>query len=88
MTSSAAVRALILALLLVYSTGIAMAQTATSPADAISPDAPAFDGAPPPVPPAVDSRDERGRVTLRAVRLDAPLEIDGHLDEARTDRTV
>ena len=41
-----------------------------------------FDGAPAPVPPAVYSRDERGRVTLRAVRLAGPLQIDGRLDEA------
>jgi len=43
--------------------------------------APAIDGAPAPVPPAVDFRDGTGKVTLRAVRLAAPLEIDGHLDE-------
>ena len=41
----------------------------------------AFDGAPPPVPPAVATRDERGRVTLRASRLERPLEIDGRLDD-------
>ncbi|MFN7916575.1 MAG: DUF5916 domain-containing protein [Vicinamibacterales bacterium] len=34
------------------------------------------------MPPAVDSRDARGKVTLRAVRLDRPLQIDGRLDEA------
>ena len=37
------------------------------------------DGAP--VPPAVASQDESGRVSLRAVRLERPLEIDGQLDE-------
>jgi hypothetical protein len=42
----------------------------------------AFDGAPPPVPPAVISRDPAGRVTVRAVRVAAPLRIDGQLDEA------
>ena len=42
--------------------------------------APSFDGAPIPVPPAVDSR-EGGKVTLRAVRLARPLQIDGRLDE-------
>jgi len=82
-TSPAAVRALILALVAsVSSVSAVTAQTVAAPADAVSPDAPAFDGAPAPVPPAVDSRDERGRVTLRAVRLDTPLQIDGHLDEA------
>ena len=42
----------------------------------------AIDGPPPPVPPEVVARDARGRMTLRAVRLDAPLQLDGHLDEA------
>jgi hypothetical protein len=41
----------------------------------------AFEGPPPPAPPAVIARDESGRVTVRAVRLTAPLRIDGHLDE-------
>ena len=41
-----------------------------------------FDGPPPPVPPAVISRDASGRATLRAVRLTAPLQFDGRLDEA------
>ncbi len=40
-----------------------------------------FDGPPAPVPPAVVARDALGKVTLRAVRLDRPLEIDGTLDE-------
>ena len=42
----------------------------------------AFDGPPAPVAPDVVSRDEDGRVTIRAVRLDSPLRIDGALDEA------
>jgi len=53
-------------------------------ADAGSEEAPAnvvFDGAPPPVPPAVATRDERGRITLRASRLDRPLQIDGRMDD-------
>jgi hypothetical protein len=41
----------------------------------------AFDGAPAPVPPEVVSRDPSGRVTVRVVRLSAPLRIDGRLDE-------
>ncbi len=41
----------------------------------------AFDGPPAPVPPAVVSRDAQGRATLRAVRLDRPLSIDGRIDE-------
>jgi hypothetical protein len=48
-------------------------------ASAASPDS--FDGPPAPVPPEVVTRDESGRVTLRAIRLDAPLRIDGRLDE-------
>ena len=40
-----------------------------------------IDGPPPPVPPAVVSRDAEGRVTLRAIRLDGPLTVDGRLDE-------
>ena len=41
-----------------------------------------FDGPLPPVPPDVISRDAAGRATVRAVRLMAPLRVDGQLDEA------
>src|SRR5262245_1995532 len=41
----------------------------------------AFNGPPPPVPPETMTRDAAGHATLRAVRLTAPLRIDGHLDE-------
>jgi hypothetical protein len=41
----------------------------------------AFDGPPPPVPPAVITRDDAGRATIRAVRLASPLRLDGQLDE-------
>jgi hypothetical protein len=40
-----------------------------------------IDGPPPPVPPAVLARDQSGRVTMRAIRLDEPLRLDGQLDE-------
>ena len=40
-----------------------------------------IDGPPPPLPPEVVARDARGRMTLRAIRLDAPLQLDGRLDE-------
>lgn len=41
-----------------------------------------FDGPQAPVPPAVASeRDRRGRLTIRAVRLTAPLTLDGRLDD-------
>ncbi len=39
-------------------------------------------GPAPPVPPAVMARDEQGQVTMRAVRLDVPLVLDGALNEA------
>ena len=39
-------------------------------------------GPAPPVPPAVVSRDAAGRATVRAVRVTAPLRVDGVLDEA------
>ena len=41
-----------------------------------------IDGPPPPAPPETLVRDATGRVTVRAVALDGPLEIDGTLDEA------
>ena len=41
-----------------------------------------FDGPAPPVAPDVIARDESGRATVRAVRLAAPLRVDGKLDEA------
>ena len=40
-----------------------------------------FDGPAPPTPPSVISRDENGRVTIRAVRVGEELVIDGRLDE-------
>jgi hypothetical protein len=41
-----------------------------------------YDGPPAPVAPAVISRATDGRAAVRAVRLTAPLKIDGALDEA------
>ena len=40
-----------------------------------------IDAPPPPVPPAVMTRDATGDVTIRAVRVTSPLDIDGRLDE-------
>ena len=40
-----------------------------------------IDGPPPPQPPDMVSRDEAGRVTLRAVRLLEPIVVDGRLDD-------
>jgi hypothetical protein len=42
----------------------------------------AFEGPPAPLPPDVISRDAEGRVTIRAIRLEGPLTVDGSLDEA------
>ncbi len=42
----------------------------------------AIDGPPAPVPPAMVARDDQGRVTMRAVRLEEPLDVDGRLDDA------
>src|SRR5688572_21917277 len=42
----------------------------------------AFDGPPPPQLPATIARDAEGRMTVRAIRLDAPLDVDGLLEEA------
>ena len=42
----------------------------------------AIEGPPAPLPPDVVARDADGRTTIRAVRLDAPLRIDGALDDA------
>lgn len=39
------------------------------------------DAAPPPVAPEVISRDEAGRTTVRASRIDGPLAVDGRLDD-------
>ena len=41
-----------------------------------------LDGPPPPAPPAVIARDEQGRATVRAVRVEEPIRLDGRLDEA------
>jgi len=64
--------------------GSAAAQSSAPVASALPPpDLPfAIDGPAPPVAPAVVLRDEEGRATVRAVRLDAPLRLDGALDES------
>lgn len=40
-----------------------------------------IDGSPPPVPPAMITRDDRNRPTVRAIKLSEPLTLDGRLDE-------
>jgi hypothetical protein len=54
----------------------ARAQTADSAAPLT------YSGPPAPVPPALAARDAEGRITLRAVRVDTPLNVDGQIDEA------
>ncbi|MGE3957154.1 MAG: DUF5916 domain-containing protein [Vicinamibacterales bacterium] len=54
--------------------------SATAAAGQVRPSRPAGE-APPPVPPAVVSRDAAGHVTMRAVRVSGPFRIDGRLDE-------
>jgi hypothetical protein len=53
-----------------------------------APAAPSVDGPPTPTPPAVMARDAAGRVTVRAVRIGAPLTIDGVLDDVPYGSTV
>ena len=65
----------------VPASGQPVADGSTSTAGSAATSLVAFDGPPAPVPPAVAARDANGRVTLRAVRLDRPLEIDGVIDE-------
>ena len=43
--------------------------------------APTIDGPPAPVPPEVITRGPNGQATIRAIKLSAPLKIDGVLDE-------
>ena len=58
---------------------VASAGAATAGFAAVAPAL--IDGPPPPLPPEVAARDDLGRMTLRAIRLDAPLQLDGRLDE-------
>jgi hypothetical protein len=53
--------------------------TTVATADALLPDG--FDAARPPELPSTVSRDDTGRVTVRAVRLTQPIRLDGALDE-------
>ena len=41
-----------------------------------------IDGPPAPIAPAVINRDDLGNATVRAIRVTAPIEVDGRLDEA------
>jgi len=76
-----------LALVGVLFTGVGQAQEGDMPSAAagtttVSTALPAsFEGPAPPVPPAVIARDGSARVTVRAVPVTTPLNIDGRLDE-------
>ena len=52
------------------------------PGQAVSTGAPVIDGPPPPLAPTTVSRDAAGRATVRAIRLDEPLQVDGKLDKS------
>ena len=72
-----------LVLLAVPPAGAARSAAAQEPQSAAEAVAPALeiDGPPAPAPPATITRDASGRATVRAVRLDAALQLDGVLDE-------
>jgi hypothetical protein len=74
-------RCLAVLFLFLVSASVGDAQGVTTP-QVGGPSAVTIDGPPPPVPPAVVSRDGDGRVTIRAVRIEQALELDGRLDEA------
>ena len=61
--------------------GTAWAQPGASTPRASASTLPAFEGPPAPTLPDTISRDATDKVTVRGVRLDAPLDIDGRLDE-------
>ena len=56
--------------------------TCTAPAVAQQSNGRVLDGSPAPEWPESITRDDRGRATVRAIRLDAPLVLDGRLDES------
>ncbi|MCC7124419.1 MAG: carbohydrate binding family 9 domain-containing protein [Acidobacteria bacterium] len=55
------------------SAGAAQVRTAVQPGE--------IDGSPAPIAPATVTRDDRQRATIRAIKLSAPLDLDGVLDE-------
>jgi hypothetical protein len=80
------VRSVAAALLLTLS--VSFRAAAQSPAVPAMPAMPAMpvapvliDGPPPPVAPEVITRDAAGRATIRAIKLESPLQVDGKLDE-------
>ena len=71
--SRLAIVAIVLGLLLVTERPAAAQEASAAGLDA--------EGPPPPVPPEVIARDNQGRATVRAVRLETPITVDGRLDE-------
>ncbi len=61
--------------------GARPAASGAAPHGDVSVDPALIDGPPAPVAPAVMTRDEQGRTTVRAIRLDAAIRLDGVLDE-------
>jgi hypothetical protein len=77
-----ALRGLTLFVLLFIVSPVHAGQTEALAAPQLLVDLPAdFDGPAPPISPAIISRDESGRATIRAVRVTTPMRIDGRLDE-------
>jgi hypothetical protein len=75
------------ALLSAMLSGEAAAESQTPPAHQEKPPAaaargfPDIDGPPPPAAPAMINRDDRGKATMRAVRIDRAINLDGRLDD-------
>ncbi|MGQ0648099.1 MAG: DUF5916 domain-containing protein [Gemmatimonadaceae bacterium] len=61
--------------------GAIIALATLSWAPAAGAQSPTVDGPPPPVPPEVITRNASGQATVRAIKLTAPLKLDGQLDE-------
>lgn len=81
----AACRRLALIVLLVNAAGAYAqppGQSSEAPAEDDAPAAIVIDGSPPPVPPAMITRDDLNRPTVRAIKLSAPIALDGVLDES------
>jgi len=78
---SVLVRPFVFALVLVVFPLSALAQVPEPPLEGTSDPVPVLDGPPAPVPPATINRDDEGDATVRAIKLLAPLVVDGRLDE-------
>ena len=77
--AAVSLRLSLLALTLVF---VTVSASAAAPQDGAQTPSSSIFGPPSPLPPAVITRDDAGGVTVRAVRVDDPLRMDGRLDEA------